>query len=124
MSTSERDTDRDWNGVAEEDPFLGVLSKDEFRKEVMTADELKHFMASGEKFVDDIFGCVRKYLFSDFAPIRGLDVGCGVGRLAIPLAKKVKEAVGVDIAPAMFQLCAMHAKLAGVDNLVLFESDD
>jgi SAM-dependent methyltransferase len=124
MSTSKRDTDRDWKRVAEEDPFWGVLSHDEYRKDAMNAERLSAFMASGDEYVSNIFAFVRKHLIPDFAPGRGLDVGCGVGRLAIPLAKVVTEAVGVDIAPAMLSLCAKHAKLAGVTNLTLVESDD
>ena len=124
MSTSKRDTDRDWQRVAEEDPFWGVLSHDEYRKEAMNEARLNEFMASGEHYVSNIFAFVRKHLVSDFAPTRALDVGCGVGRLAIPLARAVDEAVGVDIAPAMLTLCAKHAKLARVENLVLVESDD
>jgi 2-polyprenyl-3-methyl-5-hydroxy-6-metoxy-1,4-benzoquinol methylase len=124
MSSSKRDTDQDWRKVAEEDPFWGVLSQDEYRKDAMNVDALKQFMASGEQYVANIFGFIRKHLAADFSPVRGLDVGCGVGRLAIPMAKVVKEAVGVDIAPAMLALCASHAKLAGVNNLELVESDD
>jgi SAM-dependent methyltransferase len=110
--------------VAVDDPFWGVLSHSEFRKDAMTDERLNQFMASGETYVSDLFAFVRKYLLPGFAPERGLDVGCGVGRLAIPLAKRVKEAVGVDIAPAMLELCAKHATDAGIDNLILLESDD
>lgn len=119
-----RDTDQDWKRVALDDPYWGVLSHDEYRQAAMTPERLQQFMASGYKFVEDLFAFIQKYLSPNFSPSRGLDVGCGVGRLAIPLAKRVHEAVGVDIAPAMLELCAKHAKLAEVNNLTLCESDD
>jgi len=124
MTGSNRDTDKDWRRVALDDPYWGVLSHDEYRKSSMNEEKLEHFMASGERYVADLFAFVRKYLSAEFAPARALDVGCGVGRLVIPLAQRVKEAVGVDIAPAMLELCEKHAKLSGVGNLTLCVSDD
>lgn len=124
MMPINRNTDQDWKRIAEEEPFWGVLSQDAYRRDVMNAAKLEQFMASGTKYVDNLLSLVRKYFMPEFAPMRTLDVGCGVGRLVIPLAKVSREAVGVDIAPAMLDLCARHAKTAGVDNLVLCESDD
>ena len=124
MTTSQRNTDQDWKQVAEDDPYWGVLSQDEYRKEAMDANKLKQFMASGETYTGDLFSFIRRHLSPEFSPMRALDVGCGVGRLVIPLAKRVQEAVGVDIAPEMLRLCNEHAKLAGVENLLLCQSDD
>lgn len=124
MVQHKRDTDRDWKRVAEDDPFWGVLSQEEYRSAAMDAEKLQSFMASGERFVSDLFAFVQKYFVSDFAPQRVLDVGCGVGRLLIPMAKRAKTAVGVDIAPAMLELTAKHAKLSGLKNIELVESDD
>jgi len=119
-----RDTDKDWKRIAEADPFWGVLSQESYHMDVMNAEKLEEFMATGTGYVNNLLSFVRKHFMSEFAQTRVLDVGCGVGRLVIPLAKVFKEAVGVDIAPAMLDLCARHAKAAGVDNLVLCESDD
>lgn len=124
MSASYRDTDKDWVRVAEQDPFWGVLSHEEYRKDAMDAVRLEQFMASGEQFVANLFALIRKHLAPQFAPRRALDLGCGVGRLVIPMAKRVSEAVGVDVAPAMLDLCRKHATQAGVSNLSLCESDD
>lgn len=124
MLQNRRDTDKDWQRIAEEDPFWGVLSQDDFRKDVMDESRLDQFMASGISYVDNLLSFIRKYFSAEFSPTRILDVGCGVGRLTIPLSKWAKELVGVDIAPAMLELCAKHAKLAGIDNLTLCESDD
>ena len=124
MSLNRRDTDSDWNRIAEDDPFWGVLSQEEFRKDAMTAERLKEFMASGHEYVANLLSFVRKFFDPDFAPRRAMDFGCGVGRLAIPLAKCSGEVVAIDVAPAMLKLCAEHARLADVDNLILCESDD
>ena len=124
MSRRIRDTDSDWRRIAEDEPFWGVLSQEEYRQGAMNAEKLEQFMASGEHYIANLFALIRKHLRKDFSPARGLDVGCGVGRLLIPLAKRVREAVGVDIAPAMLDLCLKHAAEAGVDNVTVYPSDD
>jgi SAM-dependent methyltransferase len=124
MSADLRDTDSDWKRVARDDPYWGVLSRDEYRKGSMDAARFEQFMATGEKFVSDIFGLIKKHVNPQFAPRRALDFGCGVGRLLIPLARRVEEAVGVDVAPQMLDLCREHARAAGVGNIVLAPSDD
>lgn len=124
MSKTTRNTDEDWKRVAEENPYWGVLSHEEYRSDIMTEEAFEQFMTSGESFVTNLFSLIHKHLSPEFLPNRVLDFGCGVGRLVIPLAKRAKEAIGIDIAPAMLELCQKNAKKAGVSNIVLTESDD
>ena len=124
MSGGGRDTDSDWKRVAQDDPYWGVLSQDEYRKGAVDAKRLAQFMATGEEFVANLLALARKHLDPDFAPKRAFDFGCGVGRLLIPLARRVEQAVGADVAPAMLALCERHAKQAGVANVTLVSSDD
>jgi 2-polyprenyl-3-methyl-5-hydroxy-6-metoxy-1,4-benzoquinol methylase len=42
----------------------------------------------------------------DFAPRRVLDFGCGVGRVTLPLARRVDAVVAIDIADSMLSLRA------------------
>ena len=124
MAGKTRDTDQDWKRVAEREPYWGVLSNEEFRQAGMNAERLTQFMASGEQYVANLFALIRKHLLPQFAPVSALDVGCGVGRLLIPLAKQGRTAVGVDVAPAMLERCRRHAAEAGVVNVNVFPSDD
>lgn len=52
-----------------------------------------------------------------------LDVGCGTGALAIPLARKVKSVTALDWSPAMLQVLQQKAAAAGVDNIVPMARD-
>ncbi len=124
MNKTNRDTDADWKRVAEDNPYWGVLSNDEYRSDTMNEAGFDQFMASGEQYVANLFSLIRKHLLPEFSPNRVLDFGCGVGRLVIPLAKRANEAVGIDIAPAMLKLCRENASLLGVNNIILAESDD
>jgi SAM-dependent methyltransferase len=119
-----RDTDKDWKKIAEHDPYWGVLSQERYHKETMTKERFAEFMATGERFVGDILGLVRAQIDPEFRPSRTLDFGCGVGRLLIPLARHSREAVGVDVAPKMLELCRKNAREAGVKNITLTVGDD
>jgi SAM-dependent methyltransferase len=48
---------------------------------------------------------------------RLLDLGCGTGRLTLPLARHVAEAVGRDPEPEMLAEAARQAAAAGVGNV-------
>ncbi len=48
-------------------------------------------------------------------PCRALDIGCGTGRNAIPLAKLGFDVVGIDIAPTAIEMAERNAEKAGVD---------
>jgi ubiquinone/menaquinone biosynthesis C-methylase UbiE len=49
---------------------------------------------------------------------RTLDIGCGVGRNAIPLAVQGWNVIGIDLSLAMIQAAVEHAMLARVQNRV------
>lgn len=54
-----------------------------------------------------------------------LDIGCGSGRFAIPLAKKgARRVVGLDFAPQMLNLAGAQAKADGVEGICEFIQAD
>jgi len=53
----------------------------------------------------------------------GLDFGCGIGRVAIPMAALCQHVTGLDIAPAMVERATAHSAAAGISN-THFRVDD
>ena len=119
-----RDTDKDWQRVAMDEPYWGVISADDFLKNKLNEKAREQFFRSGEQYVAHLLAMIRAHLVPGFKPQRVLDFGCGVGRLAIPFARQAAEAVGVDIAPAMLDLCRENARAMGVANLQAVQGDD
>lgn len=48
---------------------------------------------------------------------RVLDVGCGVGRIAIEIAPSCSELIGIDIADSLLERARTAARVAGVSNV-------
>ena len=46
-----------------------------------------------------------------------LDIGCGSGNLAIPLAKDVRKVIALDFSPEMLRLLKKNCREAGVTNV-------
>jgi SAM-dependent methyltransferase len=52
-----------------------------------------------------------------------LDVGCGAGRMAIPLAKRVRHVTALDQAPAMLELTKKNAEAESLQNITTVNMD-
>ncbi len=118
------DTDTAWEAFGRLEPYYGVFSKPYFLSKNLSGEVRDVFFATGEKHVDDVLGIVRASLDPAFAPRRCLDFGCGVGRVAIPLARRSAEVVGVDVSESMLAEARKNCELQGVRNLALVRSDD
>ena len=118
-----RNTDQDWTKIAEEQPYWGILSVDQFKGNEIPPDALQAFFASGEAEIAALFRDIY-VMVPGFSPDRSLDFGCGVGRLLIPIANRSVEAMGVDIAPKMLTLAENYIRVAGLTKTSVVLSDD
>jgi len=120
-----QDTDRDWNALAEIDPYWAVLTHDEFRGAVATdADRLEAFLESGREHVERIWKAIESALGGPFSPQRALDFGCGVGRVTIPLAARCGSVLGLDVADPMLAKARELCERLQVGNVRFVKSDD
>ena len=117
------DTDRQWEQWGLRDPYFGVLSQPQYRSGAIARNR-EQFFASGRTHIDGIMRD-RKRLYPAGNSRRALDFGCGVGRLAIPLAEHFERLFAVDISEAMLQETACNCAEFGVTNVTtaLFDSE-
>jgi len=110
------DPDESWREFGRSDPYFGVLSADRYRAENLDEAALKEFFASGERHVADVLDTIARHLGA--APAGdALDFGCGVGRLALPLAARFGAVVGVDISEAYIAEAMRNRDRMGLANL-------
>jgi SAM-dependent methyltransferase len=112
-----RDTDADWNAIANAYPFFGVLAAARFRDETMTPEDLEVFYDWGRVDVEKAIAPYQRLTGSEFAPDRALDFGCGVGRMSFAMRKYAREVVGVDVAPRMLEVAREQAVARNVTNV-------
>jgi tRNA/tmRNA/rRNA uracil-C5-methylase (TrmA/RlmC/RlmD family) len=94
-------TDDAWEKFGKTDPYYGVLSHERIRLSKFAEDSRADFFLSGEEHVKLLFQTIREHVDPDFSPELALDFGCGVGRIAIPLARRVTKIMQ----PMFLKLC-------------------
>lgn len=117
-------TDKDWEKWGADDPYFGVFSREQFRTATMTGEARDAFFASGEAHVVRMLEEIENAFGPGITPASALDFGSGVGRLVIPLARRMTHATGVDISPSMIAEARRNCADAGVSNVSFVASDD
>jgi trans-aconitate methyltransferase len=109
------DPHESWRRWGERDPYYAVLLDRRHRRGRLDAAGLAALYASGETYVARL-----EARFDSLAAERRrgtvLDFGCGVGRLTLPLARRYRAAIGVDIAPGMLREAERQAAGQAIAN--------
>jgi ubiquinone/menaquinone biosynthesis C-methylase UbiE len=106
-----------WEDLSRREPFFSVLPIDAHRMANLTPERRTAFFASGETHVQWMLRTIAP-LAPDFAPISALEYGCGIGRLALPLAWRVQSVTAVDRSPTMLAHAREHTTRLGVTNII------
>ena len=106
-----------WEAFAAREPYFAVLTAPEFLRANLTAAHERAFFESGEELVDWFFHVIRRRLSSHFSSMSMLEYGCGVGRLAILLARRPGSVTAVDRSPAMLDAARREAVRQGVSDI-------
>src|SRR5438874_728940 len=97
------------------EPYFSVLADARYLSKNRTAADEQDFFRSGERDVAELYDIVRQRVAFAFHPHNVLEYGCGIGRLAIPLARRAEQVTAVDASPAM--LAAAREKARGAANI-------
>ncbi len=116
--------EKQWDQFGEENPYFAVVTLNKFNKENLDDEVLSDFFVSGEEYTARIWNEIENNLKPNFYPKRSLDFGCGVGRLAIPIAKRSKKSVGVDISQKMLDEAKRNADKLNIENIEFVKGDD
>jgi SAM-dependent methyltransferase len=97
--------DQRWDAFAAREPYFAVLTHPRYLRENFDAAAEAEFFDTGEAYVAELYD----FLGPTFQPKSVLEFGCGVGRLAIPFAKRGAHVVAIDASPAMLATARRHA---------------
>lgn len=119
------DSDSSWKKIGQLDPYYGVLTLDKYRKVNLHEQIIEDFFRSGDDHINSLLSLIEKR-FGVIPHGRALDFGCGVGRLAIPLAARAnfKEVIGADISEGMLIEARQNALARGLVNIDFVITDD
>jgi SAM-dependent methyltransferase len=121
---SQNSTDVAWEQWGRRDPYFGVITLPQFRRQAMTAEARREFFESGQVHVRFVLDYIRHFIDAHFAPRRVLDFGCGVGRALLAFAPTAEQVVGVDISPSMLEEALRNCERQHLTNVQLLLSDD
>jgi len=107
---------QNWENFGKNDPYYWVTNSNKYRKGNLTQDVRKDFFDSADIYIESIFSIIRSHLDSTFTPENALDFGCGVGRVAIPLARHCKYVLGIDVAESMVAEAKKNSNEFQLDN--------
>jgi SAM-dependent methyltransferase len=114
----------DWNRRAKEDAHFYVA----FRRQHQSEEE---FLASAAETVDLLSSELSRLPPANPSERRGLEIGCGPGRLLLPMTRYFGEIHGVDISEEMVLLARdrlkdvpnAHAHVTPGSDLAMFSDD-
>ena len=115
---------KDWDRWGENDPYYAVSTFDKFRKDNLTESNKEDFFQTGYEHIHKLWNEIENNFVKDFKPQKGLDFGCGVGRLVVPLAEKCVEILGVDISELMLKEAALNCEKRKINNVKFLQTDD
>lgn len=117
-----RSTDTDWAAIGEVEPYFGVLSSADYLRENLTTAARDQFFASGEHDIATALTDIRRVFGENFRPGHAVDFGCGVGRLALAMAKVAQHVTAIDISPGMLAEAARNCAARATTNVEFAES--
>lgn len=122
MTPIMENTDAHWREWGSFDPYRAVLFDDKYKRQSLSKS-LDDFFETGRRHIQFLMQKL-KLLYPDLALDTAVDFGCGVGRLAIPLARRYRKVFGVDISPDMLTESQKNCAKFGITNAEFALSDD
>jgi len=118
------DTDRDWEKWGARDPYFGVLTNPDYRRENLDDAKKEEFFVSGRTHVDHVLRACRERIDATIQPRRVLDFGCGVGRVTFAFAATSETVIGLDVSDSMLREAERNRQERHIENVTFLKSDD
>ena len=119
-----RNSDIEWEKWGRSNPYYGVTTSNDYLGQRLSDKNRKEFFQSGVELTEAVFTIIEKHFRKNWIPEVGVDFGCGVGRLTIPLASRCQRVIGIDVSEAMLRESRANAEKTGKANIEFIKGDD
>jgi SAM-dependent methyltransferase len=109
--------DARWETFIDREPYFAVLTSPKYLRKNFNDTHEREFFETGDTYVDWALRIIEQRLIPRFAPMSILEYGCGVGRLAIPFARRPGSITAVDVSPAMLAIARREASKCGISHI-------
>ena len=115
-------TDKAWEKLGKRNPYFGVLADERFSADKFPGNR-DEFFETGRHTVAHVLHRYEAH-FGSLPRGSALDHGCGVGRLALPLAQEFENVLGLDVSPSMIAEGRTNAGQFGASNIEFALAND
>jgi SAM-dependent methyltransferase len=112
-----------WESLGNKRPFYSVLTEDRYLPSRF-GDFASNFWQSGEVEALDLVGHIASLGLVQLKDAVVLEFGCGVGRVAIPLAAIARSVVAYDISERHLEIARKRATALGRANMQIMAIGD
>jgi SAM-dependent methyltransferase len=109
-----------WQSLGETRPHYSVLSSERYEPELLRQN-LDLFRESGYLEVEQVIGILKRHGLKESHAAQANELGCGVGRVTVPLACFFGSVTGYDISPPHLRLAREYADEREMRNIMLRE---
>ena len=106
----------EWAALGETEPYWSVLTSDAFRSENIQ-QHLDDFFQSGQTNVNWMQNIAKRNGVKLGSHQTCFELGCGVGRLTLPLSEVFGHVTAYDISPGNLRECQALIRAKGRDNI-------
>jgi 2-polyprenyl-3-methyl-5-hydroxy-6-metoxy-1,4-benzoquinol methylase len=106
----------EWSALGETEPYWSVITSDEFRSKNIK-QHLGSFLESGKTNVEWMQNIARRNGVTLGDKQTCLELGCGVGRVTLPLSEVFDHVTGFDVSPGNLAECDALIKAKGANNI-------
>lgn len=107
---------KQWQHLGETEPHWSVLTNEGYFQENFQTNKAA-FYASGDGELKVFEGALSRAGLSAGAFKSCVELGCGVGRMTVPLARLFERTLGVDVSAAHLALASQRVQELGVGNI-------
>ncbi len=111
-------TEAGFRKLGETEPHWSVLTADKFRAANITANKAE-FFRTGEDVTATVWRVLARSGVQPDPKAIGYELGCGVGRLTLPLSTRLGHVIGADISAPHLRLAEEAVTEAGRPNIEL-----